>query len=165
MFNLPILAAAAVIPLIVGFVWYNPRTFGTFWMKEAGVSPDSAKGANMFLIFGLTYVFSFFAAFALSAIVIHQAGFVSLMQGQPGFMEPGSDTTKLIEEFMTTYGDRFRTFKHGVLHGSMTGIALALPILGINALFERKSFKYIAINVGYWIVSFALMGGVICQWY
>lgn len=165
MFNPLVLAAAAVIPLLIGMLWYNPRTFGSVWMKEAGITPEHAKGANMALIFGLTYVLSFFAAFALSGIVIHQAGFVSLMQGQPGFMEPGSETTKLIEDFMATYGDRFRTFKHGALHGSITGIALALPIVGINALFERRSFKYVAVHVGYWIASFALMGGVICQWY
>ena len=30
------------------------------------------------------------------------------------------------------------------------------------AYFEKKGFKYIAINAGYFIVSFALMGGVIC---
>jgi len=39
---------------------------------------------------------------------------------------------------------------------------LALPIVGIPALFERKGFNYIAINAGYWIVSMALMGGVLC---
>jgi len=39
-----------------------------------------------------------------------------------------------------------------------------LPVMGVNALFERKGFKYIAINVGFWTVSLALMGGIICQW-
>jgi hypothetical protein len=29
-------------------------------------------------------------------------------------------------------------------------------------LFERKGFRYIAINGGYWIISMALMGGIIC---
>jgi hypothetical protein len=45
----------------------------------------------------------------------------------------------------------------------MGGLTLALPIIGINALFERRGFKYIAINVGYWVVSMAIMGGIICQ--
>ncbi|HRN41812.1 MAG TPA: DUF1761 family protein [Vicingus sp.] len=30
-------------------------------------------------------------------------------------------------------------------------------------MFERKGFKYIAINSGYWIITLGLMGGVICQ--
>ena len=35
-------------------------------------------------------------------------------------------------------------------------------VIGINALFERKGFKYIAINAGYWILCLGLMGGVLC---
>jgi len=46
----------------------------------------------------------------------------------------------------------------------MAGILFALPILATNAMFERKSFKYIAINAGYWIITIGLMGGVISQW-
>ena len=47
---------------------------------------------------------------------------------------------------MADYGDAFRTFKHGALHGTIAGIFIALPIIGTNALFERKSAKYIFIN-------------------
>lgn len=158
--NFIVLAATALIPLLVGAIWYNPKIgFGHAWMKAANMSPNAVQGANMALVFGLTYLFSFFAAAALYSIVIHQAGFVSLMQGYEG-----PESTQAVSDFLAAYGDRFRTFKHGALHGTIAGITLALPILGVNALFERKGFKYVAINVGYWIVSLALMGGVICQW-
>jgi hypothetical protein len=43
------------------------------------------------------------------------------------------------------------------------GLFFALPVLGTNALFQHKGFKYIVINVGYWIITLALMGAVICQ--
>ena len=33
-----------------------------------------------------------------------------------------------------------------------------------NALFEMKSAKYVLINVGYWILTFALMGGLLNAW-
>lgn len=66
--------------------------------------------------------------------------------------------------FMNDYGTAFRTFKHGVLHGVLAGIFIVLPVLGTNALFERKSAKYIFINSGYWIVTLGLMGGIICAW-
>ncbi|HPH81947.1 MAG TPA: DUF1761 domain-containing protein, partial [Flavobacteriales bacterium] len=66
-------------------------------------------------------------------------------------------------DFMSKYGNTFHTFKHGVFHGVLAGIFFALPVLGINSLFDRKSFKYIAINAGFWIVTLALMGGIICQ--
>ena len=53
--------------------------------------------------------------------------------------------------FMADYGTAHRTFGHGALHGIMSGIFVALPIIGTNALFERKGAKYILINSGYWI--------------
>lgn len=160
--NFLILLLASLIPLVVGFVWYNQKTFGTAWMKETGMTEEKAKEANMFLIFGLTFVLSFLFAFLLQTMVIHQFSVFSLLANEPGIKDPNSEMGKWIVEFMGKYGNNFRTFKHGVLHGALAGLLLILPVITINALFERKGFKYIAINAGYWTVSAALMGGVIC---
>jgi len=46
----------------------------------------------------------------------------------------------------------------------MTGLFLILPAVGVSSQFEMKSWKYILITAGYWIVSMMLMGGIICQW-
>ena len=162
-FNPLILAISALIPLVIGAVWYNPKVLGTAWMKESGVTEESMKGANMAVIFGLTYLFSFMLATAINGMVIHQNHIFSIMLNETGFGEEGSDIMKYINDFMTNYGTNFRTFKHGAFHGVLTGIFVALPILGVNALFERKSGKYIAINVGFWTVCLTLMGGIICQ--
>jgi hypothetical protein len=35
-------------------------------------------------------------------------------------------------------------------------------LIGINAVFERKGFKYIAIHTAYWMLTMAIMGGIIC---
>lgn len=64
--------------------------------------------------------------------------------------------------FMTDYGMAYRTFKHGALHGFMSGLFFAFPMIGINALFERKSWKYILIHAGFWTVCLTFMGGIIC---
>ncbi len=162
-FNFLITALAALIPTVLGFIWYNPKVFGTAWMNACGFTEEDLKGGNMVLIFVLCYVFSFFLASMLSGIVIHQYGFFSSIFGEPGLNEAGSEVYQYAQDYMTKYGDNFRTFKHGVLHGTITGLFLVLPILGTNALFERKGFKYIAVNVGYWTVCLALMGGVICH--
>ena len=45
----------------------------------------------------------------------------------------------------------------------MTGLFITLPITGVNALYERRSFKYVLISGGYWIVSFMIIGGIICM--
>lgn len=162
--NYKMLAIAALVPLVMGFLWYGPMLFKNAWMKEMGFTEESLKGGNMALIFGLSYVFSFFAATFLQTVVIHQFAVQSVLLGEPGFTEGTGEAYTYLQDFMNTYGDRFRTFKHGALHGAMTGLFLVLPVMGTNALFERKSLKYVAINVGYWTVTLALMGGILCQY-
>ena len=157
-FNFLAIIAAAVSALVVGFIWYNPKVFGNSWMKEAGLTEEQIKGGNMAKIFGLALLFAFLLAFMLPTIVIHQYGAFSLTGGDIENALPS------FQAFMDDYGNAFRTFKHGVFHGVLAGIFMALPILGTNALFERKSVKYILINSGYWIVTLGLMGGIICGW-
>ncbi len=160
--NFLVLLIAAVVPMIVGFIWYNPKTLGAAWMKAAEVSEDKMKGANMAVIFGLSFVFAYLLAMAEQFMVIHQYHVYSIFQGDPTMSDPNSATSLMINDFMAKYGNNFRTFKHGALHGTIAGLFVALPIIGTNALFERKSFKYIFINAGYWTITLALMGGVIC---
>jgi len=66
--------------------------------------------------------------------------------------------------FLADYGDAFRTYKHGALHGFMSGIFLALPIVSINGLFEHKTWKYMLIQAGYWTAIMTVMGSIICGW-
>ncbi|NVK52036.1 MAG: DUF1761 domain-containing protein [Flavobacteriaceae bacterium] len=155
-------AVAALVPLVMGFIWYGPMLFKNAWMKEVGFTDESMKGANMALIFGLSYVLSFLMAFLLQTIVIHQWGVHSVLMKSGETALSGTDLN-YFNDFIATYGDRFRTFGHGALHGTLVGLFLALPIMGTNAMFERKSFKYVLINVGYWTVTLALMGGILCQ--
>lgn len=162
-YNFIILFIAALVPLVVGFIWYNPKAFGKAWLQASGLTEESMKGANMALIFGLTYLFSFFAAFTMQYMVIHQFHLFSILLGTPGLEESGSELNTFYLSFMEKYGVNYRTFKHGALHGGIGGVTLALPIIAINALFERKGFKYIAINGGFWIACMILMGGIICQ--
>lgn len=158
-----ILALAALAPMVMGFIWYNPKVLGTAWMKASGITEEKMKGANMALIFGVSYLLSFFLALSINFMVIHQFHLQSILINEPGFSEAGSEVNNLMASFLEKYGSNFRTFKHGSFHGILSGLFLALPILGTNALFERKGFKYIAINCGYWIITMGLMGGIICQ--
>ncbi|MDO8998554.1 MAG: DUF1761 domain-containing protein [Bacteroidota bacterium] len=151
---------AALIPMALGFVWYNSKVFGTAWMAASGMTPEKAKAVNMRVMFGLSFVLAFMLAFGLQFMVIHQFHVNSLF-----YMQPIDDATTeagaLYKTIMDQYGTSFRTFKHGALHGTIGGFFIALPILGTNALFEGKGFKYIAINCGYWIICLGLMGGVL----
>lgn len=153
---------AGIVPMIVGFLWYGPL-FKNSWMRESGMTNEKIEGGNMAVIFGLAYVFSVMVAFMLFNVTVHQAGVYSLLM-TPGGAEMSEAGQAQFDALMIDYGDSYRSFGHGALHGGIAGVFLALPVLAVNALFERKSWKYIGINAGYWIVSFALMGGVVCNW-
>lgn len=163
-FNFLVIALAAIVPLIIGFIWYNPKVFGKAWMAANGFTEEKMKeGVNMPLIFGLTYVCSFFIAMILNFITIHQWGVFSTLAGEPNFQDPSSAINIYFMDFMSKYGHTFRTFKHGAFHSFITGLLFVTPLITINALFERRSFKYIAIHAGYWIVCLSIMGGIVCQ--
>ncbi len=135
------LVVASILPLVTGFIWYNPKVFGTAWMKETGMTEEKAKSMNPGKTYGLAVVFAFLIAFMIWPMV--------MMGGAPD--EPHGTA-------------QFMTFKHGALHGSMLALFIVLPVFATNALFEMKSAKYVLINVGYWVVTMALMGGIINAW-
>lgn len=57
--------AASVAGFLVGGLWYGPL-FGKAWQAARGLSDEALKsGANMPLIFGLTFVLNVVSAFVL----------------------------------------------------------------------------------------------------
>jgi hypothetical protein len=160
-FNFLIVAITTFIPLALGSIWYHPKIFGNAWLSAASVSPDRKK-PHMPVVFGLTIVFGFFIAFMMHVLVIHQLHVFSLVQNIPDANTPGSETYNMVHALIDKFGTNFRTFKHGALHGTLTGLFFVTPIMAINAMFEGHGFKYIAINGGYWILCLAIMGGLVC---
>lgn len=156
--NFLALIVAAVSALFIGFIWYNPKVFGNAWMNASGVTEEQIKGSSIAKNFTLALLFAFLLSLALQGIVIHQMGAFALIGGDPANALPS------YEAFITDYSTAYRTFKHGALHGVLTGIFIALPILGTNALFERKGAKYIFVNAGYWVITLGVMGAIICGW-
>ena len=51
-------------------------------------------------------------------------------------------------------------FVHGFYHGAVSAGAIAISVLTLNALFERRSFTNILINAGYWLLALGLIGGI-----
>lgn len=158
--NFTAVFVSAFMTLFIGFVWYHPKVFGTTWMKEAGLTEEDLKAGNMLKIFGLTYLFSLFITTIEMTLTIHQFGALGMIGGPYKINEALPSYTA----FMNDYGTAFRTFKHGALHGLISGIFFAFPIIAINGLFERKSWKYILIHSGYWLVSLTIIGAIICGW-
>lgn len=151
---------AGIIPLAVGFIWYGNLGFGRKWMSNNGFTEESLQGGNMGLIFGLCYLFSVLLAFLLSSIVIHQGNVFAMMM--PEVMESGSAGQQQFNDLMAQYGDRYRDFSHGALHGAMVAVFFVFPLFAINSLFERRGWTYTLIHTGYWLVCLILMGGMLC---
>jgi Protein of unknown function (DUF1761) len=162
--NFVAILVSAIVPMIVGFIWYSPKLFANVWMKESNLTEEDLKGANMAKILIITFVLSVMAGTAISTMVIHQNHVGSTLMAEKEFGVEGSEIMVYYKDFMTRFGDNFRTFKHGALHGAIMAIFFVLPVVGIQSLFERKSWKYIFIHVGYWFVSMIIMGGIICAW-
>lgn len=154
--NFLAIVVAAIVPLLIGAIWYNPSVLGTAWMKASGMTEEKMKSGNIAVIFGVTLVLSFMLAFTVNGMVIHQVAAQQL-----AFTNPDAES---FQAFMAEFGNMHRNYGHGALHGAIGALFFALPVLGINALFERKGWKYILINVGYWVVTLAIMGSILCGW-
>jgi hypothetical protein len=167
--NFPALLVAALVPMALGFIYYNPKVVGKAWMAAAGMTEDKMKGGNMAVIFGVSFLFALMMAFVMNIIAYHDA-FVqgAMYYATNGTMKPeaGSELAKWFEYYQTNLAASNHTFKHGLFHGiGIAGLFIALPVLATNALFERKGFKYIAINGIYWIICLGIMGGIMAAWH
>ncbi len=163
--NYLVIFGAGAIPLIVGTLWYSNKIgFGHAWLKQSGLTvEDTERDFNPLKIFGLTYLFGVFLAVAMMPMTIHQMGLTSMLMDMPALKDTTSETSKALAYLMENHGQNYRSFKHGAFHGLLSSIFLVLPVIGITALFERRSFKYIFIHLGYFAITFALIGGVVCQ--
>ena len=132
---------SALIPLIIGSIWYHPKAFGTVWMNATGITEDKLKNMSPAKAYIVALVLSMVLSFYL---------YINVLTGGPDDMRHGQEI--------------YMTFKHGAAHGAFLGLFVVLPVLATNAIFEMKSAKYIFINVFYWIVSLALMGGTLNGW-
>lgn len=122
---------AAVSSMVIGFIWYNPKTFGNAWMRGVGMTEEKMASGNMAVRYGLAILM----AFIISVFV----GFVG-----------GGHTEEVLPRW-----------QHFAYHGGQLALVMVAPILVIVSLFEQLDFKTILINVSYWVVTLTAMGAII----
>lgn len=151
-----------LIPIAVGFFYYNKNIAGNIWMNVNGFTEETikAKNPNMAVTFIASYIFSVMLSFVMTNFVIHQSGVFGMLA--PEIMEAGNAAQTTFNELMELYGDKNRNFGHGAAHGLFVAIFIALPLIAINALFEMRGWKYILIHFIYWLICLVLIGGVLC---
>lgn len=57
------------------------------------------------------------------------------------------------------------TLSSGLFYGFLTGFGWVAMAFAINDLFERRSFMLYAINAGYHVVTFTLVGAIVGAWH
>ena len=124
---------ATIMPLIIGYIYYHKSLFGNAWQNSIGLSDDNSKKFNKPIVLVFALILSFFLSFFL------------LNFNNSGINQEGD----------------FDNFQHGAWHGTFIAIIVVLPVIVINGYFGRKNWKNMLINLGYWIITLALMGGVI----
>jgi len=58
---------ATLSSMVVGSIWYTPKVFGTYWMKQAGIERDTMGSAVRPII--VTLLVSFVTAWVLAGAV------------------------------------------------------------------------------------------------
>ena len=134
---------AGLVPSILGAIYYGP-VMGSQWLASLGKTEEEMKPANM----GLTYGLALFMALLVAAMLKLNIELTHKEVNDAGELIFGS----------------FHSFKHGALHGAMTGAFLVVPVLISFSLFHKMSGKNIILNAVFWILCFAVMGGIVDAW-
>ncbi len=157
-----ILPIAALLPLILGLVWYHPKVLGTKLSQISGEPLMENRSIGKTIII---YLLSILLAYILTIMSVHQSAIYQLFFMDPELMNVNSEHNAFINEFMAKYGDRHRSFGHGLVHGAEAGILFGLAFFGITTLMQNKPLKLIWIHFGFWVICCSLMAGVICAFF
>lgn len=142
-FNFLAIIVAALIPNIIGALFYGP-IFGKPWMASLGMTKEDFEGRNEPLIYGSALLLSFMIAFFLKFII----EFIHKDVSSGGELVYGS----------------FHTFGHGMLHGAMLAVTLVVPVIISLGLFQKTKAMNIILNTSFWVICYAVMGGILDVW-
>ncbi len=130
--NILSLVLATLVPMAMGMLWYSKALFGKAWMASIGMTDEKMKSANMPVMMVVSILMAFLMSFFL-------------LQFNNG---PGQEGI-------------YDSFRHGAIHGIVLGVFLAIPLFISNGLFEHKTWTNMLINGFFWLVCFAIMGGIL----
>jgi hypothetical protein len=144
--NIVAILVAALIPMIMGFIYYHPALMGNAWMKANGLTKESIGKGPKPALYVVALVCSFLLSFFIWAWVTGAGGLEKSQVVDP------------------VDGHSYETFKHGAFHGIVFTITVLLPIFVTMGIFEKRSWAWAFINIGYWSLSVILMGGLLSAW-
>jgi hypothetical protein len=158
--NWLLILSTAFIPALIDIIFFHPLLLGKILNKQnqQTTSPFSLKRL-LFILFLSAPI-----ALFLPAVVIHQMGIFSMLNGQADLNVNGSELYRLVSTLMEKFGHQFRSFKHGALHGAILALFFVLPLSIIQNRKWSTPKSVILPDIIFWTVSLSLMGGIICAW-
>ena len=136
--NLIAVLAAAVLTMILGYIWFGPL-FGRKWMRLMGFDMETMKAGNRGGAMAKMYIIMFIGALLTAFVLAHELVFAS------AYMNIGG-------------------LDAGVMAGFWSWLGFGAPITVNYTLTTDKSWKLWLINGGYYLVSFVMMGIVLAMW-
>jgi len=141
--NILALIVAGLVPSIIGAIYYGPL-LGKVWRDSLGMSEEELKPMIPALAYGGSILLSILLASSLNF------------------------TIGLVHKDINAAGELFinssHTFGHGALHGAMIGLMTITPIIVSLGVFHKLSWKTNLINVVFWVLCLAVMGGILDVW-
>lgn len=120
-------------------------------------------------------------AFAFGALWYSQVLFSKAWQKEVGLTEADLAGANMAQIFGTSlvlmlvmslgmaimlrgHDDGEITWQTGLMHGLYVGLMFIATSIGINILYQRRSFKLFFIDAGYQIIMVMIMGAIIGAW-
>lgn len=159
--NFLVLFGCSFIPFFVAYAWFHPKAFGgEQWKRVANLTDEQNNKVITPLQLGLSILLNFLIAFGIFNATVHATHVLAITGPDANALKSGVGLA-----FMEAYGNNFHTLQHGIGHGLFFGLfCFVIPILGYAVIFERKSFKYLLVNAGFWGISLTLMACIISRW-
>jgi len=125
---------ATLSSMVVGSIWYTPRVFGNYWMKQAGITPSgNAKDAIRPIL--VTLVVSFVTAWVLAG-----AAYISFEFYGGSFL-----VNALVTGIVLWAGFTAARF---ITHDAFDGRTVGLTVL--NCAHELVTIVIMALIIGVW---------------
>lgn len=133
--NFLAIGLAALAGIIIGAVWFGPKTFFPMWWKFLGKNPSEQPGTdNMAVIFGSTFVAAVIQSIVMAVIV--------------NLAEQATGTIDTVT---------------GLAIGALVGVGFAATASLSHHLFGGFAIKAWVLEAGQDIVSLAAMGAIIAS--
>jgi Protein of unknown function (DUF1761) len=134
--NLLGVLVAAISTMVVGLLWYSPLLFAKPWVREMGYDMnDKAKMEEMKKSAGPAYAGSFVASL-VSAFVLA----------------------------LFLHWTKAANWQFGALIGFHVWLGFVATVQLTGVLFMKQSMKLFAINTGYQLVCYLVMGAILGAW-